>query len=77
MKLMSGKKLVALAPQNFEINEVELHGENVYELHDLAYGPVIYETKKAGVEPFTEAIFLVKSSDLPDGTSYEISAIIL
>lgn len=77
MKLMSGKELVALAPLNFEINEVTLHGESAYELNDIAYGPVIYENKKVGVEPFTEAIFLVKSSDLPDGISYEISAIIL
>lgn len=77
MKLMSGKELVALAPLNFEINEVTLHGESAYELNDIAYGPVIYETKKDGVEPFTEAIFLVKSGNLPDGISYEISAIIL
>lgn len=77
MKLYSGKELAALAPQNFEINEVELFGENVFELLDLAYGPVIYESKKEGVEPFLEEIFCVKSEDLPDGISYEITAVIL
>lgn len=78
MKLISGKELVELAPLDFEINEVTLEDETVWQLNDLAFGPVIYESQKPEKEPFTERILLVKSDTLIDGsTGYQISAVIL
>lgn len=77
-KLISGRELVALDPESYQIIDATLDGESVHCLNDVAFGPVIYESPKQGQESFTEKNFLVRRKDLEEmGSSYEISAVIL
>ena len=77
-KLLSGRELVELDPESYQIVETTINGEPVQCLNDVAFGPVIYESLKEGKEAFTEKNFLVRRKDLEEmGLSYEISAVIL